>query len=302
MLNLAAIASFVSIAEAGSLAGAARRSGVSKSVVSARLVALERSLGVKLVRRTTRALTLTAGGKVFYRRAKQILRDVEGAATEAAAHFRSVAGPLRISAPVGFGNLHLGPALFDFLAKNPGLELTLELDDRFVDVIADGYDAVIRHGPVGDRRLIVKPLAKSRRLLVASPAYLKRFGIPTTITELKDHLGVIYSNRGAGDWRFRVARRWVNVTPVTALRVNNGLLMRDAAVAGLGMALLPTFFLKSALEDRSLRIIDVGAEAEGAVIYVAYPDDLRGSPKIEAMTEWLRRTIGKPPYWDRRRK
>jgi DNA-binding transcriptional LysR family regulator len=302
MLNLAAIASFISIAEAGSLVGAARRSGVSDSVVSARLAEVERSLGVKLVRRTTRALTLTASGKLFYRRAKQILRDVEGAATEAAAHLRSVAGPLRISAPVGFGNLHLGPALFDFLANNPGLELTLDVDDRFVDVIAEGYDAVIRHGPVGDKRLIVKPLAKSRRLLVASPRYLKRFGTPTTITELNDHLGVIYSNRGAGDWRFRTHRRWVNVTPVTALRVNNGLLMRDAAVAGLGMALLPTFFLKSALADRSLRIVDVGAEAEGAVIYLAYPDDLRGSPKIEAMTEWLRRTIGKPPYWDRRRK
>lgn len=301
MLNLEAVASFISIAEAGSLTGGARRSGVSKSVISARLADLERSLGVKLVRRTTRVFTLTDGGKAFYHRAKQILRDVDAAAAQATAHLRSVAGPLRISAPVGFGNLHLGPALFEFLAQNPGLELTLEVDDRFVDVIAEGYDAVIRHGPVDDKRLIVKPLAKSRRVLVASPSYLKRFGTPSSIAELKSHRGVIYSNRGVGDWRFRGARRWINATPKTALRVNNGLLMRDAAAAGLAMALLPTFFLETTLKDQSLRIVDVGAEAEGAVIYVAYPEDLRRSPKIVALTKWLQRTIGDPPYWDKRR-
>ena len=119
MLNLESVASFVSIADAGSLAAAARRIGVSKSVVSARLSELERALGVKLIRRTTRALTLTQEGNTFYRRAKQILREVEGAAAEVAARQHTVVGPLRISAPVGFGNLHLGPALFSFLAQNP---------------------------------------------------------------------------------------------------------------------------------------------------------------------------------------
>jgi DNA-binding transcriptional LysR family regulator len=298
MLNLEAVASFVSIADAGSLAAAARKIGVSKSVVSARLSDLERALGVKLIRRTTRVLTLTQEGNSFYRRAKQILRDVESAAAEVAARQHTLVGPLRISAPVGFGNLHLGPALFGFLAQNPGVDLTLDVDDRFVDVVKESYDAVIRHGPVEDRRLIVKRLAKSRRVLVASPDYLNRFGIPTCLAELKAHRGVLYSNRGVDDWRFRIGRRWMTVTPQPALRVNNGLLMRDAAVAGLAMALLPTFFLRSAFKSRSLRAVDVGAEAEGAVIYVAYPDDLRGSPKIEALTAWLRQAFGDPPYWD----
>ena len=208
-------------------------------------------------------------------------------------------GPLRVSAPVGFGNPHLGPALFGCLAQNPGVDLTLDVDDRFVDVMREGYDSVIRHGPVADKRLIVKRLAKSRRVLVASPDYTNRFGTPTSLAELKAHRGIIYSNRGVGDWRFRVGRRWITVAPRTALRVNNGLLMRDAAVAGLAMALLPTFFLQSALKSRSLRVVDVGAEAEGAVIYVAYPEDLRGSPRIEALTAWLRRSFGDPPYRDR---
>jgi len=299
MLNLESVASFVSIADAGSVAAAARRIGVSKSVVSARLSELERALGVKLIRRTTRALTLTQEGNTFYRRAKQILREVEGAAAEVAARQHTVVGPLRISAPVGFGNLHLGPALFSFLAQNPSVDLTLDLDDRFVDVMKEGYDAVIRHGPVEDKRLIVKHLARSRRILVASPDYVNRFGSPTSLKELEAHRGVIYSNRGVGDWRFRVGRRWITVTPRMALRVNNGMLMRDAAIAGLAMALLPTFFLQSAFKSRSLRAVDVGAEAEGAVIYVGYPEDLRGSPKIEALTGWLRQSFGDPPYWDR---
>jgi len=299
MLNLESVASFVSIADAGSLAAAARRIGVSRSVVSTRLLDLERALGVKLIRRTTRVLTLTQEGNSFYRRAKQILREVEGAAAEVAARQHTLVGPLRISAPVGFGNLHLGPALFGFLAQNPGVDLTLDVDDRFVDVVKEGYDAVIRHGPLEDKRLIVKRLATSRRILVASPGYVNRFGTPTSLAELKAHRGVIYSNRGVGDWRFRVARRWLTVTPQAALRVNNGLLMRDAAVAGLGMALLPRFFLHSAFKSRSLRAVAVGAAAEGAVIYVGYPEDLRGSPKIEALTAWLRPSFGHPPYWAR---
>ena len=299
MLNLEAFVSLVAIVDAGSLAGAARRLGLSKSVVSARLSDLERSLGVKLIRRTTRALTLTEEGGAFYGRAQQILRDVETTANEIAARRGSLTGSLRISAPVGFGNLHLGPALFGFLARYPDIEMTLDVDDRFVDVMADGYDAIIRHGPIEDKRLIVKRLAGSRRVLVASPSYLKRCGQPASLLELGAHRGVIYSNRGDADWRFRIGRRWKTVTPQTALRVNNGLLMRDAAAAGLGIALLPTFFLHGARGSRSLKVIDVSAEAEGAEIFVAYPEDLRSTPKIEALTAWLRQAFGEPPYWDR---
>jgi len=299
MLNLEAFASFVAVVDAGSLVGAARRLGLSKSVVSARLSELERSLGVTLIRRTTRALTLTQEGNAFYRRAQQILRDVEATANEIAARRGSLTGSLRISAPVGFGNLHLGPALFGFLARYPALEMSLDVDDRFVDVVGEGYDAVVRHGKVEDKRLVVKRIAKSQRVLVASPTYLKRHGEPTSLSELGAHRGVMYTNRGGADWRFRVGRTWKTVAPQAALRVNNGLLMRDAAAAGLGIALLATFFLQAARADRSLKVIDVGAEAEGAEIFVAYPEDLRSAAKIEALTQWLRRAFGEPPYWDR---
>ena len=298
MLKLESVASFVSVVETGSIAGAARRLGISKSAVSERLSELEKVLGAQLIRRTTRKLAPTQDGHHFYARAKQILRDVESATAEVASRRETLVGALRISAPVSFGSLHLGPALFGLLAKFPRLELTIDLEDRFVDVISEGYDAAVRHGPVDDRRLIVKRLAVSRRLLVAAPDYLQRHGPPSALHELAQHRGIIYSNRGASDWRFRVAGKWVTVHPDVVLRVNNGLLMREAAISGLGIALLATFLLKDALRNRTLRVIDVRAEAEGATIFVTYPQDLRASAKIRALTACLRQAFGDPPYWD----
>ena len=158
MLKLEFLATFVAIAETGSFTRAAARLSISKSVVSERLLELERTLEARLVERTTRRLALTEDGKAFYERARGILRDVEAAATELSERRGKLTGPLRISAPVSFGALHLGRALFGFLAQHPQIELTLELDDRFVNMAAEGYDAVIRHGPVDDRRVIVKRL------------------------------------------------------------------------------------------------------------------------------------------------
>jgi DNA-binding transcriptional LysR family regulator len=298
MLKLEFLAAFVAIAETGSMTGAATRLSISKSVVSERLLELERTLGARLVERTTRRLALTEEGNVFYERARGILRDVEGAATELAQLRGKLTGPLRISAPVSFGTLHLGRALFGFLAQHPEIELTLELDDRFVNMAEEGYDAVIRHGPVDDRRVIAKRLALSRRLLVASPDYLKRAGKPTSLRDLELHRGIVYSARGAGDWRFRSGRKFVTVRPAVALRVNNGLLMRDAAIAGLGIAFLPTFLLDVPVRDRTLRVLDVGAEGEGATVHIAYPEHLRASGKIRALTAWLREAFGEPAYWD----
>jgi DNA-binding transcriptional LysR family regulator len=173
--------------------------------------------------------------------------------------------------------------------------------DRFVDILSEGYDAIVRHGPVDDDRIIVKRLAASRRVLVASADYLKGSGTPASFQDLGQHRGIIYGNRGAADWRFRVGRKWVTARPQVALRVNNGMLMRDAAVAGLGIALLATFLLEAPLKNRMLKVVDIGAEAEGATIYIAYLEHLRTSGKIRALTAWLRQSIGDPAYWDNQR-
>lgn len=298
MLKLDSLLAFVTIVEAGSISEAARRLQISKSVASERLAELERNVGATLIRRSTRKLVLTEDGIAFLERAKRILREVSEATAEVSERRGDLVGPLRISAPVSFGILHLAPALNSFLKSNPRVELSVELDDRFVGP-TDGFDALIRHGPLPENEWIAKRFAPSRRMLVASPDYLKTNGTPRTIGDLQRHHGIIYSNRGASDWRFRRSGRWSVVRPGTIMRVNNGIVMREAALEGLGIALLSTFIFHDLVTSGKLRLLDVGAEAEPATIFIAYPVDRRVSAKVVALIAHLRTAFGTPPYWER---
>jgi DNA-binding transcriptional LysR family regulator len=297
MMKLDGVAAFVAVAEAGSISEAARRTGLAKSVVSERVSELERGLGALLIQRSTRKLTLTEDGLAFLERARRIVHDVNEATAELSERRGTLSGPLRLAGPVGFGSLHLGPALYAFLAAHPAIDLTLDLDDRFVDIAADGYDAVIRHGPIRDTRLVAKRLGASRRLLVASPAYLEARGTPRSLADLEQARAILYTNRET-DWRFPGAGDEAVVRPRAVLRVNNGLVMRDAAVAGLGITLLPTFFVDRELAAGTLRHVDIGIEAEGAELHIAYPPNRSASAKIVALTAWLRERFGAPAYWD----
>lgn len=295
-MKLDGMAAFVAVAEAQSVTGAARRLGVAKSVVSERLAELERSVAAQLVQRTTRKLALTEDGVAFLARARRILAEVEDARSELAQRRGELAGPLRLSAPVSFGTLHLGHALFPFLQAHPGIRLSVDLDDRFVDVVGEGYDAVVRHARIADARVVVKRLGASRRFLVASPAYLAAQGTPRSGEELQRHRAILYAHREA-DWRLATGKRETVIHPERSFRVNNGLMMRDAAVAGLGIALLPTFLVQAELASGRLRIVDVGAQTESAEVFVAYPS-ARASAKLRALVEALRRAFGTPPYWE----
>lgn len=298
MMKLDGVSAFVATIEAGSISAASRRLGLAKSVVSERLAELERTLGVTLIQRSTRRLSLTNAGETFLPRAQRILREMDEAAAELGESSGKLAGPLRISAPVGFGILHLGPALARFLLDNPEIDMSVELDDSFVDAATGGFDAVLRHGAIGDGRLIARRLATSRRLLVASPEYLASHGSPASLADLERHRGVLYSNR-SGDWRFAAGAGWSVVRPKRALRVNNGLVMRDAALAGLGLALLPTFFIHKEIAEGSLVEVQVGWPAEGAELFLTYPRDHGAAAKIRALGDSLRRSFGDPPYWER---
>jgi len=194
--------------------------------------------------------------------------------------------------------LHLGPALYPFLERHPRIELTLELDDRRVDAAADGYDAVVRHGAVADSRLVAWRLAPSRRVLVAAPSYLVRAGVPATVTELERHHGIFYTNRGVADWRFQGADGAVVVRGRVALQVNNGDVMRDAAIAGLGLALLPSFLVADACRSGVLRVVELEVEPESEFVYIAHPEGRRPSAKLRALVQCLRDAFGEPPYWD----
>ncbi|MEI9982272.1 MAG: LysR family transcriptional regulator [Aliidongia sp.] len=295
------IATFVAVAEAGSISAAARQLRLSKSVVSERLAELERGLGTGLVHRTTRKLSLTEDGAAFLERAVRIVRDIEEAAADLAERRGTLSGPLRLSAPVTFGRLHLGPALYPFLARHPRIELTLELDDRRVDAAADGFDAVIRHGPIADSRLMAWRLAPSRRVLVASPGYLATVGEPLSLADLSAHRGIFYANRGMADWRFPGPDGAISVRAQVALVSNNGDVMRDAAIAGLGIALLPTWIAGEDVSAGRLMILDIGVQAEEEFLYIAHPEGRRPSTKLRALADSLRESFGDPPYWDRGR-
>jgi DNA-binding transcriptional LysR family regulator len=297
MMKLSGLRSFIAVVEAGSISAAARNLGLAKSVVSEQLAELERGLDARLVQRTTRRLSVTEDGEAFLVRARAISREMAEAEAELIERRGTLTGPLRIAGPIGFGMLHLGPALYGFLAAHPGIRLTLDLDDRFIDVAADGYDAVIRHGPIRDNRLIARQLASSRRVLVASPAYLAAHGTPASLVDLERACAILYSNREA-DWRFHLPDGDKVVRPPTCLRVNNGIIMRDAAMAGLGITLLPTFFIQDQLREGTLRVIEVGAEAEGATLHMAYPANRSASAKLTALTQWLRTAFGAPAYWE----
>jgi DNA-binding transcriptional LysR family regulator len=205
---------------------------------------------------------------------------------------------VRIAAPVTFGRLHLAPALFPFLRQHPELQLTLEMDDRRVDAGADGYDAVIRHGPIADSRLVAWKLAPSRRLLLASAEYLARFGVPRDLEDLACHRGIFYTNRGVSDWLFHTDRGAVAVRAKPALVVNNGDLLRDAAIAGLGLAMLPTFIAGPAVKQGLLQEVELPHKPEQEFIYMAHPQGRAASAKLRAIMEHLRASFGDPPYWE----
>lgn len=298
MMKIEGIAAFVAVVEAGSVSEAARRLRLSKSVVSERLAELEKTLGAMLVHRTTRKLTLTEDGAAFLERAGRIVREMEDAAADMAERRGTLSGPLRIAAPVSFGRLHLGPALYPFLKAHPQIALTLDMDDRRVDPASDGYDAIIRHGAIADTRLVAWKLARSRRLLVASPEYIERHGKPGSLSDLNDHRGVFYTNRGAADWRFQTEDGTVVIRAMLGLGINNGDMLHDAAIEGLGIALLPTFIAGPTIRDGRLIEIDVAAKPEPEFIYMAHPEGRNPSAKLRAIADHLKKTFGDPPYWD----
>lgn len=298
MIRIEGISAFVATVEQGSISGAARQLRLSKSVVSERLAELERSLGSALLHRTTRRLSLTEDGTAFLPRAQRITRDVTEAAADIAERRGTLAGPLRIAAPVTFGHMHLGPALYPFLKSHPDIQLTLDLDDRRIDVASSGHDAIIRQGVIDDTRLVVWRLAKSRRILTASAGYLAEHGTPACLQDLQGHRGIFYTNRGASDWHFRTEDGPVTIQAKQALGVNNGDMIRDAVAAGLGIAMLPAFIAGPAIKAGKLVAIPLAIAPDEEWIYMAHSQGRDPSAKLRALRDHLKEAFGDPPYWE----
>lgn len=286
------IATFVHVVETGSLTAAATRLNLSKSVVSERITHLEQSLGVELLRRSARRVLPTGKGTAFYERARAILQQLEELTVEVSdAGDNELAGALCLSAPMTFGTMYLGRMLLEFAAAHPRLAIGLELDDRFVDLNSKGFDLAVRIGSLDDSSLIARRLAVSRRIVCCSPNYARRVGLPENLDELTKHACIGYTNRTARDlWQFEPSGS-KSAPRAVAMRgritANNGEVMRDAAIAGLGLALLPLFIVADALRTGILIDALPSEQPVPDTIYAVYPKTRHVPRKVRALVDHL---------------
>lgn len=256
MLDPRQIASFLAVVQSGSFVAAAEALGLSKAAVSRQVAELEAQLGVRLLQRTTRRLSLTEAGQRFRERAGELVDAWAELETDTAQSAGQATGLLRINAPLTFGNLHLAPLWGRFLDQNPALRLLVDLNDRVVDLVEEGYDLAIRIGRPGDSRLVARRLASTRMRLCASPGYLARRGHPAHPRELAAHRVIAYRYWSDGDdWSFRGDPGEVRVRVQPCLRTNSGDTCRIAALAGQGVILQPDFLVGGDL--RTGRLIEL---------------------------------------------
>ncbi len=301
MDRLAAMTAFVRVAETRSFSEAARRLRISKSLVSRQVAALETDLGVRLFNRTTRSLALTEAGRGYFDQLVQILADID-TANQSVSQLQAVPkGVLRINAPMTFSTTHLTPAIPDFLARYPDVEIDISMNDRLVDLTEEGFDMAVRIGRLRESSLIARKIAPVRISVCASPAYLERYGTPASPADLADHACLRYTNMSPTDeWSFHHedGRPWAIQLGRCPLRANNGDALRIAALKGLGITILPTFMVGPDLQAGALAsILTPYIRHEGGV-YAVYPPTRHLSPKVRAFVDFLADRFGPTPYWD----
>ena len=300
MENLAGMAVFAAVVEARSFSSAAVRLALSKSAVSKQVSRLEDRLGARLLNRTTRRLSLTEVGETFYRHCVRVLEEAE-AAEQAVTHLHEEPrGRIKINAPMSFGILHLADAIPDFLARYPQITVDIDLSDRFVDLIEEGYDLAIRIANLNDSSLIARRLAPVRRIVAGSPDYFAKHGVPERPADLKHHNCLRYTYVVDGrEWRFRGPDGEETIEVSGSMRANNSDVLRGAALAGAGLMMTPTFIVGD--EVRAGRLLPVLTEFEIADlgIYAVYPHKRHLSPKVRAFVDFLAGRYGDDPYWDK---
>jgi DNA-binding transcriptional LysR family regulator len=300
MDKFANIEALVAVVEAGSFNAAGERLGVAKSMVSRRISQLENRLGSRLLHRTTRRLTLTEAGRNFYQRAVRILAELDEAEQSVAAENTALRGAIKLAAPLTFGLRHLAGAITDFLDTHPAIELNLDLNDRNINLIEEGFDLAVRIGELQDSTLVARRLGNSRAVTCASRAYLERYGEPAHPDELRRHVGLQYSNLGYRQhWQYETPQgETVFAQPQIRIRANNGEALACAAVAGLGITTGPTFILGSYLREDSLVSILRNYRRPAVGIYALYPPGRMLPRRIRAFSDFLAERFGEHPYWD----
>ncbi|MBX9907202.1 MAG: LysR family transcriptional regulator [Beijerinckiaceae bacterium] len=287
---------FAHVVTAKSMSAAGRQLKLSPAVISKRIRRLEERLGVRLLQRTTRQLSLTEAGQGFYERVVSILSSIEDAEAWVASGTGQARGTLRVSAPTSFGRMHIAPHLKPFLDANPLVGVDLILTDAFVDIIGEGFDLAVRIADLQDSSLVAKRLAPNHRVLCASPGYLAARGVPDSIEALARHTLIAHN---ADQWRLDGPSGPVNVRVGGPLRTNSSEVVREALLAGVGIALRSTWDVGPELKSGALlRVLPEYSVGKRVAVHAVYPSRRHMEQKVRVFVDYLAELYGATPYWD----
>lgn len=291
---------FVEVVKGNGFTAAAEKIGMSRSQVSKSVMQLEEHLGTRLLNRTTRRVSLTEIGRIYYERCKAILRDIEEIEGIASEQATKPHGTLTLSAPTSFAILHLNEVITQYIKQYPQVQISLNLADRVIDVVAEGFDVVVRIASLEDSSLIARKVAPCKRVFCASPAYLEQHGIPQVPQDLAIHHCLIYSNELKPDtWTLHGPNGAESVKVNGPLCADNGDVLKSAAVAGLGVTLLPTFIVGPDIRAGRLEQVLPDYCPPEISIYTVFPSRRYLSAKVRTFVDFLSDYFGDKPNWDR---
>lgn len=289
MDRLTEMEAFATVVDQGGFTDAAKKMGISKSAVSKHVSSLEARLGARLLNRTTRRVSPTEIGLAYYDRARRVLNDAGEADALVNAMQSEPSGLLRISVATDFGVNHLSPVLAKFLRKYPDIQINMVLNNRYVELISEGFDLAVRIGDLDDSTLRARKLAETSKRMIAAPDYIQRFGNPSRIDDLSDHKLLHYSNQASGNlWKVTAPsgeKRQVRTSGW--LTVNDGQSLLNAAISGLGIAYLPSFLFGPALKAGNVVEVLPDLPSDELGIYAVYPPGRFTQPKVRAFIEFL---------------
>lgn len=296
-MNVDHLKLFVRIAATNNISQAGKELGLSAAVSSAHINKLEDNLGVRLIHRTTRRVSLTEEGQSFLPHAQDVLDSIETARAAVGAGSVSPQGKLRVAAPASFGRLHLIPAMDTFLQRYPDLQVDMNLSDRIVDMVEGGFDIAIRDAVLNDSSLIARKLANVSRIVCAPPAYLAKYGEPRTPEDLKEHLCV--NLVGMETWQFKSPEGSINIKTKNRLLTDNGEAARDASVNGIGITICSTWCCYQQIQSGELVQIlkDHPLETQTA-IWAVFPSSRLLAPKVRVFIDYFAECFSGIPYWD----
>jgi DNA-binding transcriptional LysR family regulator len=301
MDSLTSMKVFCAVVDNGSFAAAAGKLRLSRAMVTKHVMNLENHLNIRLLNRTTRRLSLTEGGAGYYERCTQILNELEDAEAQARQASAEPRGTLRINAPYSFATAHVAPFLPEFLASHPDLKLDISLNDRFVDLVEEGFDVAVRvAATLPESSLVARKLAPCRMVVCGTPDYFQRHGEPKTPADLERHNCLSHPfSASQGSWVFTCADGHRHAVKANgSIRANSGDALRSAALGGIGVVLLPTFMVGEELNDGRLKSVLMDCQTQESAVYAVYPSRRHLSAKVRAFVDFLARKYGPEPYWD----